>query len=118
MDKLFEWMDKYNYRFEETTAIKLVSLLGRFSSHFSEGAKEVLSSVFPRVPVNMPRKTVAVVAMLHKTAEPIYRELMKLNQDCVAETGVPLHGLDAMAALESIREREGDRIGYLVRHRD
>jgi hypothetical protein len=56
--------------------------------------------------------------MLHKTAEPIYRELMKLNQDCVAETGVPLHGLDAMAALESIREREGDRIGYLVRHRD
>ncbi|RUO99588.1 YiiX/YebB-like N1pC/P60 family cysteine hydrolase [Hyphomicrobium sp.] len=118
MDKLFEWMDKYNYRFEETTAIKLVSTLGRFSAHMSDSAKELLSSVFPRVPTNMPRRTVAVVAMLHKTAEPIYRELMKLNQDSVAETGLPLHGLEVMAALESIREREGDRIGYLVRQRD
>lgn len=117
MDKLFEWMEKYNYRFEETAAIRLVSMLGRFSAHFSDSAKEILSSVFPRVPLNMPRRTVAVVAMLHKTAEPIYRELMKLNQESVADTGIPLHGLDAMAALESIREREGDRIGYLVRQR-
>ncbi|SFV26861.1 YiiX/YebB-like N1pC/P60 family cysteine hydrolase [Hyphomicrobium facile] len=115
MDKLFEWMERFNYRFDETAAIKLVSVLGRFASHFSEGAKDVLSSVFPRVPINMPRKTVAVVAMLHKTAEPIYHELMKLNQDAVADTGVPLHGLDVMAALERIREREGNRIGYLVR---
>lgn len=115
MDKLFEWMERFNYRFEETAAIKLVSVLGRFASHFSDGAKEVLSSVFPRVPVNMPRKTVAVVAMLHKTAEPIYHELLKLNQDAVADTGVPLHGLDVLAALENIREREGNRIGYLVR---
>ncbi|MBY0558887.1 YiiX/YebB-like N1pC/P60 family cysteine hydrolase [Hyphomicrobium sp.] len=115
MDKLFEWMERFNYRFEETAAIKLVSVLGRFASHFSEGAKDVLSSVFPRVPINMPRKTVAVVAMLHKTAEPIYHELLKLNQDAVADTGVPLHGLDVMAALERIREREGNRIGYLVR---
>jgi permuted papain-like amidase YaeF/Yiix C92 family enzyme len=118
MDKLFEWMDRYNYRFEETTAIKLISRLGRISAHFSDSAKEALSSVFPRVPINMPRKTVAVVAMLHKTAEPIYHELEKLNQDSVADTGVPLHGLDVMAALERIREREGDRIGYLVRRRD
>ena len=81
MDKLFEWMERYNYRFEETSAIKLVSLLGRFSSYFSDSAKEMLSSVFPRVPINMPRKTVAVVAMLHKTAEPIYHELQRLNQD-------------------------------------
>ena len=117
MDKIFEWMERYNYRFQETTAIKLVATLGRFSAHFSDGAKDVLSSVFPRVPINMPRKTVAVVAMLHKTAEPLYRELMKLNQACVAETGIPLHGIDVMDALESIREREGDRIGYLVRQR-
>jgi hypothetical protein len=65
----------------------------------------------------MPRKTVAVVAMLHKTAEPIYHELQQLNQDSVAETGLPMHGLEILAALEKIREREGNRIGYLVRHR-
>ncbi len=67
-------------------------MLGRFSSHFSDYAKEMLSSAFPRVPSNMPRKTVAVVAMLHKTAEPIYHELQRLNQETVAETGVPMHG--------------------------
>jgi hypothetical protein len=115
MDKLFEWMERYNYRFEETSAIKLVSLLGRFSAHFSDHAKQVLSSVFPRVPANMPRKTVAVVAMLHKTAEPIYHELQHLNQQVVVETGVPMHGVDIFAALEAIRERDGNRIGYLVR---
>lgn len=115
MDKIFEWMERYNYRFEETPAIKLVALLGRFSSHFSEGAKQTLSSVFPRVPSNMPRKTVAVVAMLHKTAEPIYLELQRQNQQQVIETGVPMHGLDIFAALEAIRERCGNRIGYLVR---
>jgi hypothetical protein len=115
MDKLFEWMDRYNYRFEETSAIKLVSLLGRFSSYLSDSAQQTLSSVFPRVPSNMPRKTVAVVAMLHKTAEPIYHELQRLNEQIVMETGVPMHGLDIFAALEAIRERDGDRIGYLVR---
>jgi hypothetical protein len=26
-----------------------------------------------------------------------------------------MHGLDIFAALEAIRERDGDRIGYLVR---
>ena len=63
----------------------------------------------------MPRKTVAVVAMLHKTAEPIYHELQRQNQQLVMETGVPMHGLDIFSALESIRERCGNRIGYLVR---
>lgn len=115
MDKLFEWMDRYGYRFEETTAIKLVSLLGRFSSYFSDSAKEILSSAFPRVPSNMPRKTVAAVAMLHKTAEPIYHELQQLNQQSLATTGVPAHGLDVFAALDRIRERSGNEIGYLVR---
>jgi hypothetical protein len=28
-----------------------------------------------------------------------------------------MHGLEILAALEKIREREGNRIGYLVRHR-
>jgi hypothetical protein len=115
MDKLFDWMERYNYRFEETSAIKLVSLLGRFSAHFSDSAKETLSSVFPRVPINMPRKTVAVVAMLHKTAEPLYHELQRLNDLTLNETGVPMHGIEVAAALEKIRERDGNRIGYLVR---
>lgn len=115
VDKLFAWMDRYNYRFEETSAIKLVSALGRFSSHFSENAKHVLSSAFPRVPSNMPRKTVAAIAMLHKTAEPIYHELQHLNQQVVIETGVPMHGVDILDALDAIRARHGNRIGYLVR---
>jgi hypothetical protein len=115
VDKLFEWMDRYNYRFEETSAIKLVSALGRFSSHFSENAKYMLSSAFPRVPPNMPRKTVAAIAMLHKTAEPIYHELQHLNQQVVIETGVPMHGVDILDALDAIRAQHGNRIGYLVR---
>ena len=115
MDKLFEWMERYGYRFEETFMIKLVSVLGRFSSHFSDHAKETLESLFPRVPRNMPRRTVAVVAMLHKTAEPLYHELQHLNDQSIAENGVPMHGIDILAALEAMRLRDGNTIGYLVR---
>jgi hypothetical protein len=117
MDKLFEWMERYNYRFDETATIKLVSMLGRFSSYLSGTAKEILASAFPRVPRNMPRKTVAAVAMLHRTAEPIYHELQRLNRETVTETGVPMHGAEIFAALDKIRERDGSRIGYLKRHR-
>lgn len=114
MDKLFEWMETHGLRFEETSAIKLVSLLGRFSSYFSERAKLMLSGIFPRVPRNMPRKTVAAVAMLHKTAEPVYRELQAFQAQCVAETGRPLHGDEIFKYLEELRVREGGNIGYLV----
>lgn len=114
MDKIFEWMETYDLRFQETPAIRLVSVLGRFSSYFSEGAKHMLSGLFPRVPRNMPRKTVAAVAMLHKTAEPVYRELQALQAQCVSETGRPMHGDEVFAALEAIRARECGHIGYLV----
>jgi hypothetical protein len=114
MDKLFEWMETRGFRFEETTAVRVVSLLGRFSAHFSDGAKEMLEGLFPRVPINMPRKTVAAVAMLHKTAEPIYLELQELERKCVAETGRPLHGNEIFEFLETLRVREGGRVGYLV----
>jgi hypothetical protein len=114
MDKLFEWMETRGMRFQETTAVRAVSLLGRFSSHFSDGAKVMLESLFPRVPINMPRKTIAAVAMLHKTAEPIYHELQDHHRKCVTETGRPLHGNEIFEFLEALRVREGGRIGYLV----
>ena len=117
MDKLFEWMETYNYRFQETFAVRLVAWLGRFSAYFSDGAKQMLSSLFPRVPINMRRRTVATVAMLHKTAEPLYHALQEQEKACVAATGRPMHGNDIFASLEDVRAREGSRIGYLVRGR-
>ena len=113
-DKLFEWMDRYEYRFEETMIIRIVSLLGRVTSYFSDTAKDILASVAPKVPINMPRKAVAAVAMLHKTAEPIFRELREIEAATVRQTGRPMHGEEIFEALERIRLREGSRIGYLV----
>ena len=113
-DKLFEWMDRYEYRFEETMIIRIVSLLGRLTSYFSDTAKDILASVAPKVPINMPRKAVATIAMLHKTAEPIVRELRELEAATVRQTGRPMHGNEIFEALERIRLREGSRIGYLV----
>jgi hypothetical protein len=78
-----------------------------------KGAKDFMSSVIPKVPINMPRKTIATVAMLHQTAEPIYRELQKREAAMVAEAGRPMHGTEVYAALEEIRAREGAEIGYL-----
>lgn len=115
MDKLFEWMEAYNYRFKETWLVWFVSIFGRLAARLSDDAKEMIADVIPRIPINMRRRTIAAVAMLHKTAEPIYHELQKLERECIAETGRPMHGDEIFAHLERIRAREGDRIGYLVR---
>lgn len=115
MDKLFEWMEAHNMRFQETWLVRLVSWLGRFSAHFSDAAKQMLSSLFPRVPINMPRKTVAAVAMLHKTAEPIYHALQERERACVAATGRPMHGDEIFSELERMRGESAGTIGYLVR---
>lgn len=113
-DKLFEWMDLYGFRFKETLLIRVVSFFGRLSAFFSDQAKEILSSIAPKVPINMKRKTVATVAMLHRTAEPIYRELLAAQEDMLAQKGRPLHGIEVFERLEQIRRREGMRIGYLA----
>lgn len=114
MDKLFEWMERDGMRFDETPLIRIISRFGRLSSYLSDGAKQILSSLFPRVPRNMPRRTVAAVAMLHQTAEPIYRELQETEAVCIAETGRPLHGDEIFGLLEGLRARDKDRVGYLV----
>ena len=115
MDKVFEWMDGYNYRFKETWLVWFVSIFGCVAARLSDDAKDLISGVVPKIPINMRRKTIATVAMLHKTAEPIYHELQKLERECIAETGRPMHGDEIFAHLERIRAREGDRIGYLVK---
>jgi hypothetical protein len=113
-DKLFEWMDAYGYRFQETALIHVVSFFGRLSAFFSERAKGILSSVAPKVPRNMKRRTVATVAMLHRTADPIYQELLAVQDEMLETKGRPLHGIEVFQLLEQIRRREGRRIGYLV----
>ena len=115
MDKVFEWMDGYSYRFKETWLVWFVSIFGRLAARLSDDAKEMIADVIPKIPINMRRRTIATVAMLHKTAEPIYHELQKLERQCIAETGRPMHGDEIFAHLERIRAREGEKIGYLVR---
>ncbi len=113
MDKVFQWMDEHGLRFVETPTIRLVANLGKWSSTFSDTARQLLASALPRVPPNMRRKTIATVAMLHRTAEPIYYELQDLENRTIAATGVPMHGLEILDHLEAIRVRERNYIGYL-----
>ena len=112
-DKLFEWMDTYGYRFKDTALIRAVALFGRLSAYFSDSAKDILSSIAPKVPINMRRSAVAAVAMLHKTADPIYHELLAANDKSMVKKSRPLHGNEVFELLESIRRREGRHIGYL-----
>ena len=114
MVKLFEWMEMYGYTFRQDFLIRLISMLGRFSAHLSEDIKNMLADVVPKVPVNMTARTIAAIAMLHKTAEPLLEEISKLEADHIASTGRPLHPRQILAALEAIRQRSDGRIGYLV----
>jgi hypothetical protein len=112
--KLFEFMERDGYTFKEDWTIRLIGLLGRVSAHLSESAKDMIADVVPKVPPNMKRRTIAVVAMLHKTAEPILAKLNELEHAEIARTGHPPHPRDVLASLEGVRTAADGRIGYLV----
>lgn len=114
MDKLFEWMDAHGYRFSETFVIRLVGVFGKLASYLSDEAKVLLSDVIPKIPINMRRKTIGTIAMLHKTAEPLLEELQELERRSIAASGRPLHPREVKDLLERVRERMGGEIGYLV----
>lgn len=115
MTKLFEWMDVYGYKFEQDFTIRLIGFFGKLSSYLSDEAKDFIASVVPKVPVVMKRKTIAAIAMLHQTAEPLHAALKRLEVESIARTGRPLHPRDVYVHLERMRAASGDRIGYLVK---
>lgn len=112
--KLFEFMEVHDYRFREDYAIRLIGLLGRLSAYLSEDAKDMIADVVPKVPPNMRRSTIAVIAMLHKTAQPLLEQLNEMERAEIARSGRPPHPRDVLAFLDHHRTQSGDRIGYLV----
>jgi hypothetical protein len=114
MTKLFAWMEEDGYRFEPNLNIDMVALLGRFSTHLPVAVQDLVASVVAKVPPNMSSATIGAVAMLHKTAEPLYLELLQLESQAIADTGYQLHPRQIFDALERIKAREGNTIGYLA----
>jgi permuted papain-like amidase YaeF/Yiix C92 family enzyme len=114
MDRVFLWMDQYDYRFREDLPIKLIGYFGKMSGRLSERAKNLIADVVPKVPPNMQRKTIQAVAMLHKTAEPLLADLMALERRSIDRTARPLHAREVAAFLEEKREASGGKIGYLA----
>jgi hypothetical protein len=114
MDKLFWWMDEYDYKFKPDLPIRLVGIFGRLASRLSDRTKKLIADVIPEVPPNMKRKTIQAVAMLHKTAEPLLADLMSLERANIERFGRPLHAREIFERLEQAREKGKGRIGYLV----
>ncbi len=114
MTKLFEWMEHRDWRFREDWPVFLVSVFGRLSTRLSDRARVLLSSSLPKIPPHMRRRTIATVAMLHQTAEPLLARLEALEAERIATTGRPLHPREVLAWLETERRQSNGRIGYLV----
>ena len=114
MDRLFLWMEQYDYRFREDFPIKLIGYLGQLSGHLSTRAKNLIADVVPKVPPNMQRSTIQAVAMLHRTAEPLLAELQALERRSIDRTGRPLHAREVYDFLEGKRQASNGQIGYLV----
>lgn len=113
MTKLFEWMEHRDWRFKEDWTIFLISMLGRFSTYFSKNARALISNVLPTIPPHMRRRTIATIAMLHETAEPLLASLEELEATAIRETGRPLHPRQVLTHLEKLRQSSAGRIGYL-----
>ncbi|MCB1515152.1 MAG: hypothetical protein KDJ18_10195, partial [Hyphomicrobiaceae bacterium] len=114
MDKLFAWMDEHHLRFKETFLIDMVSLFGRLAAGLSNTIKSMIADVVPKVPPHMPRRTIATIVMLHRTAEPLMLELHALERERIDLFGHPLHPREIAEYLERVRARPDSPIGYLT----
>ena len=114
MTKLLEWMEKDGWRFRESWSIRLISWGGRLASFLSDDAKALIADVVPKVPVNMRARTIATIAMLHKTAEHLYGHLRSLDEAHLARHGFALHPSEVLGTLDAFRAAAGDQIGYVV----
>ncbi|MGI9425104.1 MAG: YiiX/YebB-like N1pC/P60 family cysteine hydrolase [Hyphomicrobiaceae bacterium] len=113
MVKLFEWMETKNYTFRPTLSIRLISLFGRLSGKLPNAIKNFLTFIIPKVPSNMTGQTIGAIAMLHKTAEPLYRELQAMENETIKDAGRPLHPLAVFKHLDEVESKARGRIGFL-----
>lgn len=106
-------MEQRGYTFREPIALHVVSRLGRMSSYLPWPFPAMLALVLPRVPRNMKRETISAIAMLHYTAEPLFKKLKAMEHRSIRRRGYPLHPREILDTLEQIREKRPYRVGYL-----
>jgi SAM-dependent methyltransferase len=114
MTKLFEWMEAPGYKFQEDFTIRLIAFFGRLATKLFKPARDLVFSVVPKIPPNMSKRTIGVIAMLHKTAQPMLEELQHLDRVRILTDGKPLHPREVYAHLEEVRQRSRGVLGYLV----
>jgi hypothetical protein len=114
MSKLFEWMEVHGYRFREDWSIRLIAWLGRFSTKLSRRVQDLVASLFARIPPHMPRKTIATIVMLQKTAQPLLEDIQHMERVRVAAEGRPLHPREVLDYLEDVRRKGRGQVGYLM----
>ncbi len=113
LTKMFEWMDVYDYRFKGDMTIRMISMFGLISAKLSNNTKDAMSSVIPKIPSNMSKKTIATIVMLHKTAGVLIPQLEAKQAERLSLSKKPLHPKEIFDILEDIRENSGGKIGYL-----
>ena len=114
MSKLFEWMEVHGYRFREDWSIRLIAGLGRFSTKLSRRVQDLVANLFARIPPHMPKRTIATIVMLQKTAQPLLEEIQHLERVRVATEGRPLHPREVLDYLEEVRRKGRGQVGYLM----
>jgi hypothetical protein len=113
MVKLFEWMELGSYRFQPTLLVELIGLFGTFSARLPAGVQKLTSRLAGKVPPNMSARAVGAVAMLHWTAEELFKELRREEDESIRTSGRQLHPRLVLSRLEEMRQARGRRIGYL-----
>lgn len=113
MSKLFEWMEVHGYQFREDWSIRLIAWLGRFSTKLSRRVQDLVASLFARIPPHMPKRTIATIVMLQKTAQPLLEEIQHMERVRVTTEGQPLHPREVLDYLEDVRRQGRGQVGYL-----
>lgn len=113
MVKLFEWMEEKGYTFKEPPALHIISRAARLSAYLPWPLSVPLKVAGLAVPTNMKRDTISAMAMIHYSAEPLFKKLEALERKSIRERGHPLHPREILGFLESIREAAPERVGYL-----
>lgn len=113
MVKLFEWMELASFRFRPTLLVHFVGFFGWLSARLPSFAQRIAQRLAGKVPINMSRSAVGAVAMLHWTAEALYKDLRRQEDESIRVSGRPLHPRLVLHNLEQLRRKRGRRIVFL-----
>ncbi|MFN8945854.1 MAG: YiiX/YebB-like N1pC/P60 family cysteine hydrolase, partial [Pseudobdellovibrionaceae bacterium] len=114
LDKLFDMMENQGYQFQANAEINIISRTAKNLSRVPLFAG-LITMLVGKIPSYMNQDVIATMMMLQFTADPMYQDLIQVDNEYSRTTGLTMSPLALSAILERNIQAGQYSLTYLVR---